>query len=204
MMRTILILLLLVVARPAAATEEYILPTLFDVTGVRPTSHLNIRSGPGTGFAKVGTFAPDAQRIEVVAHDASGQWGQVNTGEGSAWVSLQYLAYRTDVWEAGALPAGFRCFGNEPFWSFDATTFSTPEAQDQPLTITSILDSGIFRDPRRALIATSGGTRYTATVTPQACSDGMSDRAFGLSTMVVVEEGATPPVLLNGCCSIAP
>jgi hypothetical protein len=202
MRHALILLLLLLVARPAAATEEYILPTLFDVTGVRATSHLNIRGGSGTGFARVGRLAPDATGVEVVAHDRSGQWGQINTGEGSGWVSLAYLMYRTDVWEPGALPAGLTCFGTEPFWSLDATSFSTPEAPDVPLELVSVLDTGIFRDPRRALVATSGGRRMTATITPQACSDGMSDRAFGLGVMVVVGEGAAP-ALLTGCCSIA-
>jgi len=203
MMRHLALLILLTLAQPAAATQEYILPTLFDVTGVRPTSVLNIRSGPGTGFAVIGRLPPDTTGIEVVAHDASGQWGQINTGERSAWVSLAYLAYRTDVWEPGALPEGFACFGTEPFWSLRADTFSTPEAPGQPLEMTAILDTGVFRDPRRALVASSGGRRYTAAVTPQACSDGMSDRAFGLGVMVVVEDGAAPG-LLTGCCSIAP
>lgn len=203
-MRKVLTLALILLAAPASATQEYILPTLFDVTGVRPVSWLNIRSGPGTSNAVIGRLAHDATRIEVVAHDRTGQWGQINTGEGSGWVSLAYLAYRTDVWEAGSLPEGFACFGTEPFWSLDAASFSTPEAQDQPITLEAVLDSGIFRDPRRAIVATGAEGRFTVTATPQACSDGMSDRAFGLAAMVVVEAEGASPQLLTGCCSVAP
>jgi uncharacterized membrane protein len=119
-------------------------------------------------------------------------------------VSLAYLAYRTDVWEPGSLPEGFACFGTEPFWSLNAETFSTPEAPDQPLDVAAVLDSGIFRDPRRAVVATGAAGRFTVTATPQACSDGMSDRAFGLAAMVVLEPEGASPQLLTGCCSIAP
>ncbi len=199
-MRHVLILVLLVLARPALATQEYILPTLFDVTGVAADDVLNIRSGPGTRFDVIGRLAPDAT-VEVVAHDRSGGWGQVNVGEGSGWVSLRFLRYRTDVWEPGALPAGFACFGTEPFWSFRPDGFSTPETPDLAIETVAVLDSGIPRDPRRAIVAEGDGRRFTATVTPQICSDGMSDRVFGLGAMIVVE-GTETPALLTGCCSI--
>ena len=191
-------------ARPAMATQEYILPTLFDVTDVAADDVLNIRAGPGTRFEVIGTLAPDATHIEVVAHDRSGQWGQVNTRERAGWVALRHLAYRVDVWEPGSLPAGFACFGTEPFWSMRPDRFATPEAPDTALETLAVLDSGVFRDPRRAVVATDGDRRLTLSATPQYCSDGMSDRAFGLGAMLVIDGADAPPTLLTGCCSIAP
>jgi uncharacterized membrane protein len=205
-MKNALLVVSLLAAGPAVATEEYILPTLFDVTGVSPASHLNVRSGPGTGNPVIGTLAPDATGIEVVAHSADGGWGQINTGEGSGWASLTYLAYRTDVWEEGALPAGFRCFGNEPFWSVAATSdqlvYATPEGE-RAFALDAVLSTGIFRHPRRALSGSDAGGRIVASAVPAACNDGMSDRAFGLDATVVIDEDGTPR-LLTGCCSIAP
>jgi uncharacterized membrane protein len=205
-MKIAALLVALLAAGPAAATQEYILPTLFDVTGVSPASHLNVRSGPGTGNAVIGSLAPDATGIEVVAHSADGRWGQINLGEGAGWASLTYLAYRTDVWEEGALPAGMRCFGNEPFWSLapsgDQLVYSTPEGE-RAFALDAVLSTGIPRHPRRAVSGSDSGGRIVATVVPAACSDGMSDRAFGLDATVVLDEDGAPR-MLTGCCSIAP
>jgi uncharacterized membrane protein len=190
-------------AGPAWATPGYVLPTLFDVTGVAAGDVLNIRAAPDANAAIVGAIAPDATGIEVVAEHSG--WGQVNTGERSGWASLAYLAYRTDVWESGTLPAGLACFGTEPFWSLRPegamATFGTPDAADVTLDLAAVLDTGIFRDLRRALVAEAPGRRITATIAPKACSDGMSDRAFGLDATLIVErpDGTR---LLTGCCSI--
>jgi uncharacterized membrane protein len=205
-MKTATLAVALLAAGPAAATQEYILPTLFDVTGVSAASRLNVRSGAGTGHAVIGSLAPDATGIEVVAHSADGRWGQINLAEGSGWTSLNYLAYRTDVWEEGALPAGFRCFGNEPFWSLapqdGQLLYSTPEGE-RGFALDAILSTGIFRHPRRALTGSDADGSIFAGVVPASCSDGMSDRAFGLDATVVIEGEGTPQ-MLTGCCSIAP
>lgn len=194
-------------AGPAAATQEYILPTLFDVSGVAADDVLNIRAAPSADAEIIGTLAPYARRVEVVAHDESGRWAQVNTRERSGWVALRYLQYRTDVWEEGELPETLSCFGNEPFWSLakegEALVFSTPEAPEQAMALDAALSPGVFRSPRRAILASDGARSLTAVMTPMACSDGMSDRAYGLDLTVIVEDGASPR-LLTGCCSIAP
>jgi uncharacterized membrane protein len=194
-------------AGPAAATQEYILPTLFDVAGVPDTDALNIRSGPGVQHEIVGRLGHDAQGVEVVAHSPDGEWGQVFHGEGAGWVAMRFLAYRTDVWEPGALPAGLQCLGTEPFWSLapaeGALVLERPEAPAVEAPIAAILDSGVFRDPRRAVVAGGDGGRLTLTMEARACSDGMSDRVYGLSAMLV-HEGDGEPALLTGCCRLAP
>lgn len=194
---------LCIAASPALATQEYILPTLFDVTGVAAGDVLNIRAAPDASAAIIGALAPEATGIEVV--EQRGNWGRVNTSEQSGWVSMRFLNYRTDVWEPGALPAGFTCQGTEPFWSLRAEggtlIWEQPEGQDSYSDLKT-LDDGIFRSPRRALIAGQEGHRITAMVEPALCSDGMSDRAYGLSASVIVEgasarDGAQ---LYTGCC----
>lgn len=193
------IALTLALALPAHATPEYVLPTLFDVTGVAADDVLNIRERPDAKAPIIGRLAPDATRVEVVAE--RGGWMQVNAGERSGWVNGRYMNYRVDVWEAGRLPEGLRCLGTEPFWSLTPqggeVVLATPEAESR-MALHKVLDSGWFRDPRRALV----GDGVTAVVTPAQCGDGMSDRAYGLQATVILGTGASAQ-MLSGCCTLA-
>lgn len=191
----------LALAGPALATQEYILPTLFDVTGVASDDVLNIRTRPDAGAPIMATLAPDATRIEVV--EERGGWGRVNAAEGSGWVSMRYMAYRTDVWQPGALPAAFRCLGTEPFWDArveeNGLVLRDPENQaGDRRPVQAVLDSGMFRDPMRVVVAQD----MTLFSHPQICSDGMSDRIYGLSATLVLH--GDQPRMLSGCCLIGP
>lgn len=190
--------LTLALAPPALATPEYVLPTLFDVTGVAADDVLNIRERPDAGSPIIGTLAPDATHVEVV--DQRDGWMQVNTAERSGWVNGRYLTYRVDVWQAGALPGGLQCLGTEPFWSLTAEgaelVLATPEG-DSRMALRKVLDTGWFRDPRRAVV----GDGITAVVTPAQCSDGMSDRAYGLEATVILGSGGAAQ-MLSGCCRL--
>lgn len=184
-------------ASPAHATQEYHLPTLFDVADVAMDDVLNIRLQPDAGSPVIGTLPPDAKGVEVVEERRG--WGRVNSGEGSGWVSMRYLTYRVDVWEPGALPEHFRCIGTEPFWSVKAeggeVVYDTPEGAERQ-QLRAVLDTGIFRYPTRAVL----GETLTLVATPQICSDGMSDRIYGLSA-TLIRDGEQPQ-MLNGCCLI--
>lgn len=198
---------LLLAAWPALATQEYILPTLFDVTGVAADDVLNIRAAPDAGAEIIGALAPDARDIEVVGYDDTGRWARINTDGQSGWVALRYLAYQTDVWTPDNLPPTLHCLGNEPFWSFrprgDEIVFSTPEVPKGVMRIEQVLSTGVFRDPRRSIQAEGNTRRMTAVIVPAACSDGMSDRAYGLDVTVILE-GGSGSQMLTGCCSLAP
>ena len=205
--RGVLLGLFLVVALPVAATQEYILPTLFDVTGVAADDVLNIRDAPNAGAAIIGTLAPYARDIEVVGYDDTGRWARINIGEHSGWAALRYLTYQVDVWTPGTLPPTLYCLGTEPFWSVrpegEHMVFSTPDAPEVGMRIAAVLATGRFRDPRRSVSAAGDTHRLTAVLVPMACSDGMSDRAYGLDATVVLD-GSEGPQMLTGCCSIAP
>jgi len=192
---------------PALATQEYILPTLFDVTDVASDDVLNIRAAPTATAAIIGTLPPHARDIEVVGYDKSGRWARINTGESSGWAALRYLAYQVDVWNPDTLPPTLRCFGTEPFWGFmpqgNTVVFSTPDVAHTGMIIERVLSTGVFRDPRRSVLAADDTLRMTAVIVPMACSDGMSDRAYGLDASVILE-GNGKPQMLTGCCSIAP
>jgi uncharacterized membrane protein len=201
------LVLCLFAAWPAAATQEYILPTLFDVTGVAANDVLNIREAPNASATIIGVLSPDARDIEVVGYDDTGRWARINTDGRSGWAALRYLAYQTDVWTPGALPPTLHCLGNEPFWSFrpegDDIVFSTPEAPESDMSIKQVLSTGVFRDPRRSIVAEGDSRRMSAVMVPMACSDGMSDRSYGLDVTVILDERGDPQ-MLTGCCSIAP
>lgn len=203
----LLLALLLATAWPAAATQEYVLPTLFDVTGVAANDVVNIRAAPGTSSAVIGTLSADARNIEVVGYDATGRWARINTGALSGWAALRYLAYQVDVWNPGTLPPTLHCLGNEPFWSFsprgDDILFATPDAPETAMQVNAVLTTGLFRDPRRSLTAEAGSQSMTAVIVPLSCSDGMSDRAYGLDVTVILQGGGALQ-MLTGCCSIAP
>jgi uncharacterized membrane protein len=191
-------------AASAALAQPAVLPSLFDVAGIAPTEVLNIRGGPDVSEPVIGRLAADARDIEVVALDPTGVWGLVNAGERAGWVALRFLREQPEIWRPGSLPAGLVCLGTEPFWSLrpegDALVYDTPEAGPVSFPFTA-LDIGAPDDVRRALVA--GETGPIAAITPRVCSDGMSDRAFGLEALLILgsEDG---PRLRNGCCSIAP
>lgn len=200
MFRTALALTL-ALAGPALATQEYILPTLFDVSGVAANDVLNIRTEPNASAPIIGTLAADTEAVEIVEERRG--WGRVNAAEQSGWVSMRYLSYRTDVWQPGELPAAFRCLGTEPFWDAKREggdlVLRAPEDQSgDRRPVQAVLDSGVFRDPTRVVVAQD----MTLFAQPQICSDGMSDRMFGLSAALVIH--GEQPRMLSGCCTIQP
>ncbi len=195
-------------AGPAAATQDG-WPALYDVSGVAANDTLNIRSEPGTGGVVIGTLEPDAEGIEVVRPNPRETWGLVNHGEATGWVSLSFLTRRPGQW-LGHVPEIRSCFGTEPFWSLtfdgDAITWWTPDetASGDRLETWSTLN-------RRDLHAI--GLRISPDDEPEregvamlslaSCSDGMSDREYGLRLDLLLGT-AGDRTLLSGCCSIQP
>jgi len=57
------------------------------------TTDLNLRSGPGTRYAVVGTL-PDGARVGIRGCTAGYGWCRVNYGGVSGWASSRYLATR--------------------------------------------------------------------------------------------------------------
>ncbi len=202
-MHALILTLALVIATPALATPEYVLPTLFDVTGVAADDVLNIRARPDADAPVIGTLTPTATGIEVVAEQDG--WAQINAHEHAGWVNATYLAYRTDVWEPGALPPSLSCSGTEPFWNLrqanGGVVFSTPEGQ-RPMIRRSVLDSPGFRSTDRALIAADDKGRLTAVIRPAQCSDGMSGRAYGLGATLIFDGSGQASQMYLGCCRV--
>jgi uncharacterized membrane protein len=194
-----LALLLALLAVPVAAQD---VPRLFDVTGVAAGDMLNIRSAPSPSAPVISTLAADATSIEVTMRTATRRWGRVNTGEGVGWVSTRFLSAQDRPIDDGNLPVGLRCFGTEPFWSLTnqggSLHYTDAAGADQLFPVSIAQDSGIDDDLRRMIRLRGDGVAY---LSPEQCSDGMSDRLYALSLSFM--PGPDAP-LLSGCCSLAP
>lgn len=203
-----LVCLLMLAATPALATQDA-WPALFDVAGVADDDVLNVRQSPDPEAPIIGTLSPDAVDVEVITPNGRHSWGLINTGEGTGWVSLTYLQRNPGQW-LGAFPEVRQCFGTEPFWSLergadDTLTWRTPDVHAMGRSARQ-WSSGNRRDRHAFAGRFEGGDgpdEVFAVLALQSCSDGMSDRMFGISVDLLLggPEGAQ---MLSGCCSLTP
>ncbi|MBE9636735.1 COG3650 family protein [Salipiger mangrovisoli] len=187
-------------AAPVTAQD---LPAFYAVTGVAADDVLNIRAAPDSGADLLGTLAPDAIDIQVSALNDAGTWGRITTGEGVGWVSMSFLAPE----ENGSLPqvAGLRCFGTEPFWTYEvrqgeSASWSTPDDPED------LLQAGPFetasgRSWPFSSVAGADQLQAVLVASPESqCSDGMSDRLYGLAATLVLTGRISRT--LGGCCEL--
>ncbi|SLN17785.1 Bacterial SH3 domain protein [Roseivivax jejudonensis] len=177
------------------------LPALHAVTGVVPGDVLNVRAEPDPEAEKIGELAADAIGVEVTAIDAATGWARVNTNERAGWASLDFLSPE----EGGALPdvARLSCFGTEPFWTLDVdagglSNFSEPESE--ALFLTGPVQTGEGRTGRYGVTGGAAGRQLALAITVTGCSDGMSDRLYGLDAALIL--GGSGSRMLSGCCSL--
>lgn len=198
-----LMALILLLLPLAAMAEPY--PALHNVTGVAGDDVLNVRAGPSSSTEIIGAFGPFQRDIEVIALNAAGTWGLVNVAEGSGWASMRFLA-RQPGQDWGNLPIALECSGTEPFWSLSVRADGTVRLDrlgelDFYITRARIPASG--RPDRFAIRADNDAGEITPILAYAACSDGMSDRSFGL-TVDFIRRSAGDETLYSGCCSLAP
>ncbi len=195
--------LLCLLALPAAATQDA-WPALYDVVDVAANDVLNIRNDPNARAPIVGSLAHDAQAVELIRPDESHRWALVNNGEGSGWVSLRYLQRRAGQW-AGSMPQVAQCSGTEPFWSLGVesatASFSAINAERQNYEIVQKGPAQGRRDSFH-LIAEGADGFAVGAVSAEACNDGMSGRAYGLSVELLMK-GAAGWDHVSGCCSLS-
>ncbi len=185
---------------PVAQAAE--LPALYSVTGVASDDVLNVRAGPSASEPIIGALAYTQTGVEVTA--ISGNWGRVNLGEGAGWASMSFLAAEP----AGALPdvPELSCFGTEPFWSMDIVQSDIASFGALGSPIVTFLAgrivpaSGVIG--RYGLNAAGPDDRAAVSIRAQTCSDGMSDRLYGLAADVILSGAQTG--VYSGCCTIAP
>ncbi len=198
-MRWVVLLLFLF---PVAAAAQN-LPALYDVSGVASNDTLNVRAGPSTEFDIIDKLAFDAQGLEVVDLDKTGEWGLINIAEQSGWISLKFTRRQPGQPDTG-LPRALECYGTEPFWAFTvasdrSATFSEP---DRETTIEElVVVPSRNRTDRHALFGDGGDRIFTTMVGHSLCSDGMSDRIYGMSIDLLVTDAEGVNVY-SGCCSV--
>lgn len=176
-----------------------VLPALHDVTGVAADDVLNIRDRPDAGAEILGTLAPDATGIEVVA--VEGDWAMVNAADAAGFVALRFLARETGP-DWNALQSPLHCLGTEPFWDLaivpatQTAWLSTPEEMDPaPMRMEQVWPALPWS--RTAAIALPDG--FVA-LSPADCSDGMSDRRYGIAVDIFLTRPDRPR--LSGCCTL--
>ncbi len=207
--------ILLALAGPAFATQDG-WPALYDVANVASDDVLNVRAEASVSSDIVATFEASRTDVEVIRPNDDLTWGLVNVGDGTGWVSLTYLARQPGQW-FGQFPAIRSCSGTEPFWSL---------TYDEPAIALSMIDvppadgfiSGLHKSQSRpdrfffrgALRSEDAGPLDVAmSIRTRACSDGMSDRAFGIELDMLVSDNDTTDGfrqsgLFSGCCTLAP
>lgn len=190
-----LVLALLALGAPPAAAQD--LPARFTVTGVAATDVLNVREAPSASARVLATLPPGGTGVEVVALSPDGRWGLVPLREGAGWAAMRFLAREAP--SPTPLPRPLLCRGTEPFWALTVTardaTFETPERG--PLPLRRHGEAGGFSGGVIAFDA--GGETLDLTVTRRACSDGMSDRPYGLAALV----WNRGDLFLEGCCALS-
>lgn len=196
-MRGASLILALALAAPAAAQD---LPALYEVTGVAANDALNVRAEPDATAEALGALPPGATGVEVVGLSDDGGWGLVALGgEASGWVSMRFLAPQPGPpwWDAAA---PLTCLGTEPFWSLavdgDSARWTTPEDSPGPGAVTARTTAiGV---PGILGLALENGF---AVIRRAECSDGMSNRAFGLEVDLFLHE-SLGLVGYTGCCAL--
>lgn len=202
-----MIRILLIWLAMAGLVRAETLPALYDVTGVSVGDGLNIRAEPAASAQILDMLPPDAKGIEVL--ERRGNWGLVNVGEGSGWAYLKYLTPRAEEpWFR--VSSTLRCFGTEPFWSLTVAPGAGDVRREEPGQSPSRLKLGaVSGADGRATIAfgADGQPGGELTLTGARCSDGMSDRQFGITATGTLRpglSGAADPAKIQGCCSVKP
>ncbi len=187
----------LTTAAPARADEVF--PALYRVTGVATNDVLNIRAAANANAPILGTLKPDAKRVEVMA--MVNGWALVNADIDAGYVNARYLTRQgNDDWFDLTTP--LTCLGTEPFWSLAinpgqrAVTISNPSGE-RSAVITQVWPGDPWH-PGAALATNTG----FATLTPGQCSDGMSNRAFGITADLFL--GGETAARYSGCCTLVP
>ncbi len=181
----------------ALRAEGY--PALYDVTGVAINDVLNVREGPDAGSPIIGALPPDATGVEVI--QVEGAWALVNADDRSGYVALRYLR-RLPAPDWPALEAPLTCLGTEPFWSLQIdpvageTRLQTPDATEAQTAPIETKWPGQPWSPAAAVALPDG----LAVLAPAECSDGMSERSYGIAVDIFLQmEGTTR---LSGCCRL--
>ncbi len=200
-MKHLLVALFLIFPICASAQS---LPAFYDVSDVATDDVLNIRDKPTTSSEIIGELEFDRTAIEVVALNEEQDWAQINFEERTGWVSLRFMT-RQPGQSLGKPPYPLSCYGTEPFWSLDISPDPHMEfhwAGEEPKKFESVFTvESVNRTDRSALFAEGEHGLLTSVLQRQICSDGMSDRLYGVNIDMFLTDD-TGVTFFSGCCTL--
>ena len=187
-------------------------PELARIHGLPAGETLTIRAEPRASANAVGRFADGDGPIEILETVRNGEteWARISHGEGRGWVARRFLQ-DVELQPIGetSLTVGLICSGTEPFWSIDlsepgAAFWRDPETG----TATRVtIQHGVGAAGRggwpAALRLTGRSFEGVLVAAPTECSDGMSDRDYPW-TALLVDQTEGRPRLFEGCCGHRP
>ncbi|WP_103335200.1 COG3650 family protein [Pseudotabrizicola formosa] len=178
-----------------------VFPASYAVTGVAADDVLNIRAEPSAQAAIAGEIAPYAMNVEVLSLSPDGKWGRVGVPEGNGWVSMSYLDL-TEAEDPTLVQRPLSCFGTEPFWSVSlypgGAEYNSPETGAVPM---SVVQEAVAAEGFLIQLEEGPTLNRTLIIRRTQCSDGMSDRAYGFSTLMFTE-APDGNASLPGCCTL--
>ena len=192
------------VAGTAGADPAF--PRIYDLAPEARADGVEIHAEPGATAAVIGHLDGNAPGVEVIAVTETGDWLQVPLAERTGWARTGQLRPRpaSEYGKAGdrlLFAPNMRCSGTEPFWSLDVT-------QMQDARLSRMGEDDLTLPAGRIRVSAKETDRYFLDLGPvhaalleaEICSDGMSDRLYGLQINLVVDQSD----IVRGCCSLVP
>ncbi|MBE3638955.1 hypothetical protein [Mangrovicoccus algicola] len=163
-----------------------------------------LRAAPDAAAPEAG-LAQAGKDLEILGFSEDGLWAEAGRGAGVAWLPAAGLTRLQPPADEG-LP--MRCYGTEPFWGLNMPSaffaeFERPEHPEAPLQITGSDAATGPGGHTRLWTFVGEELRGHLAVRNEACSDGMSDRHFGLSAVLSLAETAGAVHLRLGCCALS-
>ncbi len=201
------ILLFALLAAPALAQIEQLLPQLFTVTGVAVGDTLNVRAAPNASAEDIGDLRPN-QTVEILSFSDDGNWGMVSAGENIGWVAAHFLTLTPGTTGDGislpyGLPLALSCSGTEPFWAADiisGTSLSmTNYSYDDPVLETYAM-LGMSKPVNIGpYVYGFVSPPLSGVIRREYCDDGMSATQYGWR-IEILKARADGMSMLTGCC----
>lgn len=197
--------MLLVLSAAVAAAQEP-LPALHDVTGIPASDMLEIHALPDDTSPVIGTLSHDATAIEGILQSDDASWVMVNHGDRAGWVERSALERQPGQSSRGFLEVR-QCLGTEPFWSLGIderarATWSAPGKPVRTGAMPGVFKSANNRTVEGFTLVFRDDSRVYAILRRGLCSDGMSDRAYGIAVDLFLTQENGRSQLLSGCCSL--
>lgn len=120
------------------------------------TADVNIRSGPGTDYEKLGTARTGA-KLSIIGRSSDGKWYLVSTSDGEGYVNRNLISVR-DYAEISSLSGTLEITGDVNLRSGPGTGYDVLDKAKtgDALTLTGVTDSGWYR------VDLDGQTAYLA------------------------------------------